>query len=55
MTHNFTNELHTLRGFVKLKKISKVGGWIKPQLGFFFVEMLLYVLFFVAVHVFKKT
>ena len=36
----------TIRGFVKLKKIkksdknSKVGGWVKSQLGFFFLEML---------------
>ena len=36
MTQNCTNELHTLTGFVKLKKISKVGGWVKPQIGFVF-------------------
>ena len=46
--------VYQVRNFVKLKKIRKseknteVGGWVKPQLGFFFC-----VVFFV-VHVLKK-
>ena len=44
-----------LRGFVKLKKFQKfeknseVGGWVKPQLGFFFVEILCFLCVFFCV------
>ena len=50
--------MHSLRGFVKLKKIQKteknseVDGWLKPQLGFFF-EILSFSVFFVLFLLFQ--
>ena len=40
-----------VKGLVKLKKIKKsyknseVGGWVKPQLGFFFLKFCVFVCF----------
>ena len=36
------------------EKNSEVGGRVKHQLGFFFLEIFFFVLFFVAAHVSKK-
>ena len=47
-------------GFVKLKKVQKseknseVGGWVKPQLRFFFFNIVFFCVVFVVEHVSKK-
>ena len=40
-----------VRGFVKLKKIqkSRVGGWVKPKLGFFLFNFVFFVCFLCVV------
>ena len=43
-----------VRTIRKYEKISEVGGWVKPQLGFLFLEILCFLCCFLLFYMFPK-